>query len=222
MSVQPELTNAQPSSRRRAVRRAVHVECAVRSPLWDGSANYVATDLSPQGLWLSSDLALERGAPLQLSFRPPHWPDWASPVTAVGEVVRASVPRRRTDRGPAGMGVCFKVIDPGQAQHMAMLLQGLPPPLRRPTAIVIEAVDPDSVVLLDDADELELLDFEARLSAEAPLLTAGRPAPRPLSAALRARAARRPRADARKLDPAALRPARRLLGPRKPLLRLVG
>ena len=46
-------------SRRSAVRRAAAFECAVHSPLWDGPAWYQATDVSPFGVWLSADLALE-------------------------------------------------------------------------------------------------------------------------------------------------------------------
>jgi hypothetical protein len=168
-------------SRRHAIRRAVHVECAIRSPLWDGSALYLATDLSPFGLWLSSPLALEAGESLTLSFRPPRWPEWAWPVTATGEVVRASVPRRRSDCAPAGMGVRFTEIDPGVAAHVAMVLRGLPPPL--PVFSVSDAeVELAAAPLPETAllvEELEVALIE--LHAEAPLLTAGRPSPRPLA-----------------------------------------
>jgi PilZ domain len=170
-------------SRRVAVRRAVQVECAVGSSLWDGSASYTATDLSEFGLWLSSPLSLEPGASVVLSFRPPRWPAWAWPVTAAGEVVRANVPRRRSDNAPAGMGVRFTEIDPGVAAHIALVLRGLPPPL--PVFSVSDAdveLAPETAIASEpapDADhDLDAASLEFR--AEAPLLTAGRPRPRAL------------------------------------------
>ncbi len=165
-------------SRRVALRRAVQVECAVGSALWDGSAFYTATDLSEHGLWLSSPLALEPGASVELCFRPPRWPTWAWPVTAAGEIVRAAVPRRRNDSGPPGMGVRFTEIDPGVAAHITLVLRGLPPPL--PVFSVsdaeVEIAPLPSETELDRDSENGGAALEFR--AEAPLLTAGRPAPR--------------------------------------------
>lgn len=170
-------------SRRVAVRRAVQVECAVGSELWDGSAYYTATDLSEYGLWLSSSLALEPGASVAICFRPPRWPSWAWSVKATGEIVRANVPRRRTDSAVAGMGLRFTEIDPGVAAHIAMVLRGLPPPL--PVFSVSDAeIQLAAEPLLESPLELDP-DFDAaalEFRAEAPLLTAGRPAPRALTA----------------------------------------
>lgn len=158
-------------SRRRTLRRAVQLECAVHSPLWDGPAWYTATDVSAKGLWLATDLALEVGERLMVSFRPPRWPAWCWPVTAFGEVVRVSLPRRRSNRHAAGMGVRFSEIDPVAGAEMELLLRGLPPPLPRQRALepTID-VDQPHVLVLDDGSCFEL-------RAEAALLTAGRSRP---------------------------------------------
>lgn len=201
-------------TRRRALRRAVSLECAVHSPLWDGPAWYQATDVSPFGLWLHSDLALELGDRVVLGFRPPRWPEWAWPVTAVGEVVRVSLPRRRGDRHPAGMAVRFTEIDPETAAQMQLRLRGLPPalPPRRTPGPVIDIDLPQALVLSDGTC------FELR--AEAELLTAGRP-PRARAEKRTARRRVRPELSGR---PRPVRRARRGLARagRKPQLRLVG
>jgi len=207
-------------SRRGALRRAVQLECAIQSPLWEGSAFYLATDLSPEGLWLSTNLALELGDQLIVSFRPPRWPDWAWPVTALAEVVRVSLPRRRGDRQPSGMGVRFSEIDPDASQQMAQLMRGLPPPLPRqlPPPPARDAELPTALVL-DDGTCFEL-------RAESELLTAGRPAQLGVSARPRASApaARRRRARAALRSRVTFQRAasRRARAHRKPLLRLVG
>jgi hypothetical protein len=204
-------------TRRTAVRRAASFECSVHSPLWDGAAFYQATDVSPYGLWLSADLTLEVGERLELAFRPPRWPEWAWPILAVGEVVRVSLPRRRGDRHPAGMGVRFTEIDPLAVEQMQLRLQGLPPPLPRrvaqPSAPVV--VDPDALqtLVLDDGTCFELC-------AEAELLTAGRPAA--TRATTKRPSQRRQRAELRARPQKERRTARRAV-PRKgkPNLRLV-
>jgi hypothetical protein len=209
-------------SRRRTLRRAVQLECAVHSPLWDGPAWYVATDVSPQGLWLTTDLALEVGERLMLSFRPPRWPDWCWPVTAFGEVVRVSLPRRRSDRHAAGMGVRFSEIDPVAGAEMELLLRGLPPPLPRRRALEpVMDVEQPHVLVLDDGSCFEL-------RAEAVLLTAGRSTSASIcaSAADRARAERKPssrrrRERARKRASALTQRPRRARA-KQPKLRLVG
>jgi len=156
----------QPS--RRALRRAVRMECAVESDLWDGPAPLVATDASAYGLWLATDLALESGAELLLTFRPPRWPQQSGPVTALAQVVRVGLPRRRADAGAAGMGLVFADIDRDQSAQMAELMRGLPPPL--PSIARLSAFDPEIAleeIMLDDGSRFVL-------SAEGPLLTGGR------------------------------------------------
>lgn len=158
------------SSRRRALRRAVRMECVALSALWDDTAALVATDLSPHGLWLSTELPLEVGEELVLSFRPPCWPKWGAPLSVLARVARVGLPRRRGDAGPPGMGLSFLDLDTEAGQRMASLLRGLPPPLplEKPAAARLERSDAAAeTTMLADGLEVELC-------AEAPLLTAGR------------------------------------------------
>ena len=158
---------------RKALRRAVSLECETRSALWDETAPLLATDLSTEGIWLNSDLPLDIGERLVLSFRPPRWPEWGWPVTVLAEVVRVGLPRRRDDRGPAGMGLRFLDLDPEQGVRMASSLRGLPPPLppAMPRAVRPRARAADAPLeehwLLVDGIEIELV-------AEAALLSTGR------------------------------------------------
>jgi hypothetical protein len=208
-------------SRRRALRRSVQLDCAVHSPLWDGEAFYLATDVSPHGLWLHTDLALDLGERLMLSFRPPRWPEWCWPVTAFGEVVRVNLSRRRADRPDAGMAVRFTEIDPVAREEMALLLRGLPPPLpQRKLAPAVDRELPNALELPDGSC------FELR--AEASLLTFGRPPAmptvppaEPMAASAKRPSRRRTRARkrARELTQRPRRARRR--SDRPPKLRLV-
>ena len=119
-------TNA---SRRTAMRRAVRMCCVVRSALWDGAAPHLVTDLSSDGAWLATELPLDAGDQLVMTFRPPRWPAGQLPVRLRAEVVRVELPRRRGDLRQAGMGVRFLGLDPNMRSRLATVLLGLPPPL---------------------------------------------------------------------------------------------
>jgi hypothetical protein len=187
------LSELSETTRRRVLRRAVQVECAVRSDLWDGPARLLATNLSPLGLWLQSELAPDTGERLLLNFTPPRWPEHVAPVSVLGEVVRVALPRRRDDRGTAGVGIQFVDLEDDAAALMTALLRGLPPPLPRACGVPVvshaasvepwlglfeldapfapSVVVPEPRFVLDDGTVLELC-------AEGPLLTFGRPRPR--------------------------------------------
>jgi len=160
-------------SRRSVVRRAVQIACSVRSEAWDGLAPFLATDLSPFGLFLSSPLALPEGERVTVTFIPPRWPETAGPVHALARVVRASVPRRRTDRVLSGMGLSFEHMREGEVVALEHALRGLPPPL--PPRLLERVVARPQQVLPSELPETALLHegVELFFRAEAPLLTAG-------------------------------------------------
>jgi hypothetical protein len=192
-------------SRRRALRRAVSLECAVLSTDWSDVAPLIAADLSPFGMWLDTELLLEPGSELVVSFRPPRWPVWGAEITVLAEVVRVGLPRRRGDSGNPGMGLRFVDLDPQHAERMTGCLLGMPPTL--PAVRAQRAERSEEQLVLEDGTSFEL-------RAEAELLTAGRaldpiavdqPAPR-RGSPQSARGARRPGARgakrARKRKPA--------------------
>lgn len=173
---------------RRALRRAVQLDCGVRSGWWSGALRFEASDLSAHGLWLDTDLALPPGEPVHLRLTPPRWPVWSPPLDAQARVVRVSLSRRRRDRSRSGMGLAFVGLSPVEAGLLSLALRGLPPPLpsrrMRPAIQTPDAVVP---VLASDARHASLATLPSRADhapdvdatelqflALAPLLTAGR------------------------------------------------
>jgi len=114
--------------RRRAVRRAVHVDCEVVSRFWDDSIPHLATDLTPDGIWIESMYPLEVGEDVVLTFRPPRWEE-SRAVTCFGTVRRVELRRRTSDPRASGMGIEFLDISDADQSELMRSLRGLPPPL---------------------------------------------------------------------------------------------
>jgi hypothetical protein len=167
---------------RRTLRRAVQLEADVMSDLWDGAVQLALTNLSPQGAWLDSELPLSVGDKLQLAFTPPGWRDLPL-VHTRARVARVSLCRRRQDGDRAGMGLCFDELSPVTRCCLQAALRGLPPPLparNRSTTIRASVADESTAIRLDDGISYQFL-------AEAPLLSAARPAEQPRFTARRPR-----------------------------------
>jgi hypothetical protein len=144
----------------------VDLVAEVTSRSWGGSVPLLVGDLTPFGAWLETDVLLEPGEPVELSFVPPRWPAGVPPLRARGRVACVRRGRRRHETARAGMGIAFRELPAAHALLLARLLRGLPPPLPRrstPRARVAPRIQADDV-------SLDALRFEAL----APLLTAGR------------------------------------------------
>lgn len=174
MSLPIDPLAAMPSrpSRRRVLRRAVQLDCQVLSDVWQGAAPHRVTDLSAEGLWLSTPLALDAGEELLITMTPPRWKH-EDPLVAMGEVMRVGLYRRHDELGQSGMGVRFTDMDEGHRRMLEQSLRGLPPPLpARPRAAKLSDAAREliesrpSMLLLDDGPIL--------MRAEAELLTASR------------------------------------------------
>jgi hypothetical protein len=116
--------------RRRSLRRALSLECALQSELWDGLVSFGATDVSEEGLWVDTPYALDLGEELVLSFLPPGAPP-GQELWAVAEVARVGLWRRRSDPGPPGMGLAFRYVSAVDRRFLARALVGHPPRLPR-------------------------------------------------------------------------------------------
>ena len=92
---------------RRAVRRLVDLECAVYSELWGEAITHRVTDVSEEGLWIQTDLLLEIGTEVTLTFYPP---DWEEPLYVAGRVQRVELQRRPGDGSAVGMGIEFEAL----------------------------------------------------------------------------------------------------------------
>lgn len=108
------------------VRKAFAHEVELVTSDWDEPVEFAARDLSPAGVFVATDLPLEQGSELVVSFWVPACP---GEITVFGEVVRVALPRRRTDRFPAGMGVRFLDMSPLERLYVRDALRGVPPPL---------------------------------------------------------------------------------------------
>ncbi|MDH4281249.1 MAG: PilZ domain-containing protein [Myxococcales bacterium] len=92
---------------RRAVRRLVDLECEVYAALWGEAITHRATDLSEEGLWIQTDLLLEIGTEVTLTFHPP---DWEEPLYVAGRVQRVELRTKPGDGRAVGMGIEFEAL----------------------------------------------------------------------------------------------------------------
>jgi hypothetical protein len=140
---------------RRSVRRALAIECSIECESWDGTVSLPATDISNDGLWVESDVALNPGEELVVSFQLPGAP-LEERIWATARVARVGLWRRRDDVRPSGMGLVFTYCSESDRRRLQAFLVGRPPPLPpvcvRRSAREVE----DSMTLLPPSGELLL------------------------------------------------------------------
>jgi hypothetical protein len=107
---------------RRAVRRLVDLECEVYSELWGEAITHRVTDLSEEGLWIQTDLLLEIGSQVTLTFYPP---DWEDPLYVAGRVQRAELQPTPGDGNAVGMGVAFEALRRDERRRLTGSMRGL-------------------------------------------------------------------------------------------------
>jgi hypothetical protein len=107
---------------RRALRRAVDIDCEVISPRDDQPSSYRAVDLSPYGVRLSGAEALAIGQDdeLVVTFRPPR--EEAPELTVFARVARKSEDQ---------VALAFRALSADEQAVLESHLHGLPPPLPR-------------------------------------------------------------------------------------------
>ncbi len=99
---QPRRSHQSRTARRRVTRRdPVALQASIYSRWFDQSVFVETCDLSPDGMFLVSDLLLERGEKVMITFAVPGT---AHMIVADAEVVRVS-----RDEG-AGMGLAFATL----------------------------------------------------------------------------------------------------------------
>jgi Tfp pilus assembly protein PilZ len=107
---------------RRAVRRLVDLECAVYSELWGEAISHRVTDVSEEGLWIQTDLLLEIGNEVTLTFYPP---DWEEPLYVAGRVQRVELQRRPGDGSAVGMGIEFEALRTDERRRLTRSMRCL-------------------------------------------------------------------------------------------------
>lgn len=92
---------------RAVVRRTVDLECEVYADLWGEPIAHRVTDVSENGLWIQTDLLLEIGTEVTLTFFPPEWEE---PLCVAGRVRRVDLRVRAGDGNAVGMGIEFEAL----------------------------------------------------------------------------------------------------------------
>ena len=106
---------------RRVVRRLVDLECEVYSDRWGEAITHRVTDVSEDGLWIQTDLLLEVGSEVTMTFYPP---DWEEPLYVAGRVRRVELRPRLRDRNAVGMGIAFEAMRTDERRRLTQSLRG--------------------------------------------------------------------------------------------------
>lgn len=107
---------------RKAVRRLVELECGVFSDVWGEAIPHRVTDVSEDGLWIETDLPLEVGSEVTLSFFPP---DWEEPLYVAGEVQRVELQRSSGRASSIGMGIAFETLRTDERRQLTQSMRCL-------------------------------------------------------------------------------------------------
>ncbi|MDJ0762498.1 MAG: PilZ domain-containing protein [Myxococcota bacterium] len=112
--------------KRYELRRSFNFPLEVITSDWDEPIDLIASDLSPLGAYIESELFPGAGEHVVCSFnllrgRPEY--------CFFGEVTRINFLRRRTDNGRPGFGIKFLDTTPVKRIQIRHSLRGLPPPI---------------------------------------------------------------------------------------------
>jgi Tfp pilus assembly protein PilZ len=110
------------SEARRAVRRIVDLECDVYCELWGEAIAHRATDVSEDGLWIQTELLLEVGTEVSLTFHPP---DWDEPLYVAGRVQRVDLQPRPGAGRAVGMGIEFQALRTDERRRLTQSMRCL-------------------------------------------------------------------------------------------------
>jgi len=109
------------------IRKARKTYTDLIASIWDEPIEMLASDLSPAGLFIPSDLLLEPGEIVVACF---GLPGHREQFQLFGEVAWIAMPRRENDPiGPSGMGVRFVKTKPMERLTIRESVRRLPPPL---------------------------------------------------------------------------------------------
>lgn len=89
------------------MRRLIDLECGVYSEVWGEVIPHRVTDVSEDGLWVETELLLEVGSEVTLTFYPP---DWDEPLCVAGRVRRVELERGPGRIASIGMGIAFDAL----------------------------------------------------------------------------------------------------------------
>jgi len=114
------------NTKRYETRKASKTDMELISSLWDESVCLMATDISPRGAFVATDLPLEQGEHVVVAF---SMDDEDAEYVIFAEVTRVCLNRRTTDRGLSGMGLKFLDIKPYERLKIRESVRKVPPPV---------------------------------------------------------------------------------------------
>ena len=108
------------------IRRSLGIPMELILPDWDFPINLFASDLSPRGTYIQSEIMPDDGEHVVCSFKlKDNQPEYCF----FGEVTRINWLRRKSDTGWPGFGIEFLDANPFQRLNIRHSLKGLPPPI---------------------------------------------------------------------------------------------
>jgi PilZ domain len=114
------------ASQRRAMRRALRVECQVVRENDFRLVGRAAVDLSPSGMLVIADVPVLTGEAVLVTFRLPRIGIWFDAEATVARVLHG---RRPGDRGERCLGLAFEPLPPNAERYLRGELRNHPPPL---------------------------------------------------------------------------------------------
>ncbi|MEM7437550.1 MAG: PilZ domain-containing protein [Myxococcota bacterium] len=107
---------------RGAVRRLIDLECGIYSDVWGEVIVHRVTDVSEDGLWVETELLLEVGSDVTLTFYPP---DWEEPLCVAGRVCRVELEPKTAGSSTIGMGIAFDALRSEERRHLRQSMRCL-------------------------------------------------------------------------------------------------
>ena len=108
------------------MRRTIETPIEIITSFWDEPVNLIASDLSPRGAYLESELMPELGEHVVCSL---ELEEGTREFCFFGEVTRINLNRRKADGGRPGFGIQFLDCSPMDRLMIRAALRGLPPPI---------------------------------------------------------------------------------------------
>jgi hypothetical protein len=114
------------NNNRYEIRKAYQTGIEVISSLWDDTVNLMATNVSPEGAFVATDLPLDHGEKVVVSF---SLEKVRKEFTFFAEVSRVVLNRRISDYSVSGMGLKFLDAKPFERITIRDAVRRIPPPL---------------------------------------------------------------------------------------------
>lgn len=111
------------------LRRSIETPVEIITSFWDEPVDLIASDLSPRGAYLESELMPEPGEHVVCSLELEHC---TRDFCFFGEVTRINLNRRKSDGGKPGFGIEFLDCTPLDRLAIREALRGVPPPVPGP------------------------------------------------------------------------------------------